>query len=189
MSARAVFLDKDGTLVEDVPMNVDPDRMRVRAGAAEALGRLRDAGYRFAVVSNQPGVALGAFPERALDAMAERLRAMLGAAGVQLEGFHYCPHHPTGTVAEYRTECRCRKPAPGLVLSAAQALGASVEDSWMVGDILDDVEAGRRAGCRTVLLDTGGETEWNVTSARTPDFIATTFGQVADYILAEQSGP
>ena len=186
MSARAVFLDKDGTLVEDVPMNVDPDRITMRPGAAEALGRLRDAGYQLAVVSNQAGVALGAFPERALEAVVERLRTLLDAAGVQLEGFYYCPHHPAGTVPEYRLECGCRKPAPGLVLSAARALGASVEDSWMVGDILDDVEAGRRAGCRTVLLDTGGETEWNVTPARTPDFIATSFGQVADYILAEQ---
>jgi D,D-heptose 1,7-bisphosphate phosphatase len=189
MSARAIFLDKDGTLVEDVPMNVDPDRMTMRAGAGEALGRLRDAGFRFAVVSNQAGIALGAFPERALEPVAERLRVLLDAAGVRLDGFYYCPHHPAGTVDAYRTECACRKPAPGLVLSAAHALGADLDQCWMVGDILDDVEAGWRAGCRTVLLDTGGETEWIVTRARTPDFIASSFGQVADYILGEPPRP
>jgi D-glycero-D-manno-heptose 1,7-bisphosphate phosphatase len=189
MSARAIFLDKDGTLVEDVAMNVDPDRITMRAGAAEALGRLRDAGFRFAVVSNQSGVALGAFPEAALEPVKERLRTLLETAGLRLDGFYYCPHHPAGTVAEYSTECACRKPAPGLLLSAARALGANVEESWMVGDILDDVEAGRRAGCRTVLLDTGGETEWILTRVRTPDFIARTFGQVADHILAEPARP
>lgn len=188
MSRRAVILDKDGTLVDDVPMNVDPERITLRAGAAEALGRLRDAGFHLAVVSNQAGVALGAFPERALDGVADRLRALLDAVGVALEGFFYCPHHPAGAVAEYRMECACRKPAPGLVLTAARHLGADPGECWMVGDILDDVEAGRRAGCRTVLLDCGGETEWITTRARTPDFVASTLGEVADLILAAEHG-
>jgi D-glycero-D-manno-heptose 1,7-bisphosphate phosphatase len=188
MSRRAVFLDKDGTLVDDVPMNVDPDRITLRVGAAEALGRLRDAGFHFAVVSNQAGVALGAFPERALHGVADRLRALLDAAGVSLDGFFYCPHHPAGTVAEYQIECDCRKPAPGLVLTAARELEADPANCWMVGDILDDVEAGRRAGCRTVLLDCGGETRWITTPVRTPDFIASTLGEAADHILAAERG-
>jgi histidinol-phosphate phosphatase family protein len=186
MSTRAVFLDKDGTLVEDVPMNVDPERITLRTGAPEALGRLRDAGFRFAVVSNQAGVARGAFPEDALEAVADRLRALLADVGVALDGFFYCPHHPEGTVEAYRRECGCRKPAPGLVLMAAHELGADPAQCWMVGDILDDVEAGRRAGCRTVLLDCGGEMEWVVTRARTPDFVAGTLGEVADRILATE---
>jgi histidinol-phosphate phosphatase family protein len=181
-----VFLDKDGTLVEDVPMNVDPDRIRLRAGADVALRRLHDAGYRFAVVSNQVGVALGVFPERALEAVQRRLRLLLQEAGVSLDGFFYCPHHPAATVAEYRVACTCRKPAPGLVLAAAQALDADPSQCWMVGDILDDVEAGHRAGCRTVLFDAGGETEWIRTPARTPEFVAHAFNDVADCILAEQ---
>jgi D-glycero-D-manno-heptose 1,7-bisphosphate phosphatase len=186
MSRRAVFLDKDGTLVDDLPMNVDPECITLRDGAAEALGRLRDAGFRFAVITNQAGVALGAFPERALDAVADRLRTLLDAVGVALDGFFYCPHHPAGIVAAYRMECPCRKPAPGLVLTAARALGADPTECWMVGDILDDVEAGRRAGCRTVLLDCGNETKWIATRARTPDFVASTLGEVADRILAAE---
>jgi D-glycero-D-manno-heptose 1,7-bisphosphate phosphatase len=184
MTAPAIFLDKDGTLVENVPFNVDPDRVRLADGAADALVRLQAAGFRFAVISNQPGVALGLFPERALDTVAVRLRALLGVAGVQLLGFFYCPHHPDGRVARYRTSCRCRKPAPGLVRRAAGRLGADLERSWVVGDILDDVEAGRRAGCRTVLLDGGGESEWAMSAERTPHFVARSFREVADLILA-----
>jgi histidinol-phosphate phosphatase family protein len=186
MTAPAIFLDKDGTLVDNVPFNVDPDRVRLASGAADALVHLQAAGFRFAVISNQPGIALGLFPERALDAVAMRLRALLGAAGVPLLGFFYCPHHPDGRVARYRASCRCRKPAPGLVRCAAGRLGADLERSWVVGDILDDVEAGRRAGCRTVLLggEGAGETEWIMTPERTPHFVARSFHEVADRILS-----
>ena len=184
MTTRAIFLDKDGTLVDDVPMNVDPARVRLARGALDALVRLHALEFRFAVISNQPGIARGLFAEEALQPVASRLRALLGAAGVPLDGFFYCPHHPDGTVARYRMSCDCRKPAPGLIHRAASLLGAELARSWLVGDILDDVEAGRRAGCRTVLLDAGGETEWVVTESRTPDFVARSFAEVAEGIIA-----
>jgi histidinol-phosphate phosphatase family protein len=183
MTTRAVFIDKDGTLIRDVPMNVDPELMRLTDGAADGLRRLHGAGFRVAVVSNQAGVAHGAFPERALDAVVTRLRELLDRSGVPLDGFYYCPHHPEARVERYRVTCECRKPAPGLVLRAAESMGADLEQSWMVGDILDDVEAGRRAGCRTVLFDSGGETEWVITPSRTPDFMARRFSEVVDHIL------
>lgn len=187
MTARAVFLDKDGTLVENVAMNVDPSRIRLAAGAADALRRLRDAGFRFAVVSNQAGVARGLFPESALAGVQARLAELLDEHGLRLDGFFYCPHDPAGTVEQYRITCDCRKPAPGLVHRAAAALGADVAASWMVGDILDDVEAGRRAGCRSILLDSGGETEWVKGPTREPHFVARSFGEVADHILASEA--
>jgi histidinol-phosphate phosphatase family protein len=187
MTTRAIFLDKDGTLVEDVPMNVDPARVKLVPGALDALIRLHALGFRFAVVSNQAGVAHGAFAEEALEPIAERLRSLLGAVGVPLDGFFYCPHHPDGKVARYRQTCHCRKPAPGLVVRAARHLGANLACSWFVGDILDDVEAGTRAGCRTVLLDSGGETEWVTTDRRTPDIVARSFGEVADRIIAAEA--
>lgn len=186
MRTRAVFLDKDGTLVEDVPMNVDPRQVRLAHGALDALVRLHALGFRFAVVSNQPGVAQGLFGEEALEPMALHLRDLLGAAGVPLDGFFYCPHHPDGRVARYRKACDCRKPAPGLVRRAAARLDADLASSWLVGDILDDVEAGRRAGCRTVMLDSGGETEWQTSTERTPDFVARSFEEVADRIIAAE---
>lgn len=187
MSTRAVFLDKDGTLVDNVPANVDPSRIRLADGAADALRRLREAGYRFAVVSNQGGVARGLFPESALASVEARLAELLDEQGVRLDGFFYCPHDPAAAVERYRITCDCRKPAPGLVYRAAAALGADVASSWMVGDILDDVEAGRRAGCRSILLDSGGETEWVRGPAREPHFVARSFAEVADHILSTEA--
>jgi histidinol-phosphate phosphatase family protein len=185
MTSPVVFLDKDGTLVENVPMNVDPRRITLTHGVREALRRLHQRGFRIAVVSNQPGVAHGLFDERALEGVALRVQHLLGAAGVPLGGFFYCPHHPQGRIAAYARRCECRKPAPGLVRRAAARLDADLARSWMVGDILDDVEAGRRAGCRTMLFDSGGETEWVITAGRQPDHVATSFTEVADRILAD----
>ncbi|MDB5310460.1 MAG: Hydrolase, HAD-superfamily, subfamily [Gemmataceae bacterium] len=164
-----VFLDKDGTLVADVPYNVDPARVALAPGAA-GLATLAAAGYRLAVVSNQSGVARGYFPESALAGIGARVRELLADIGVSLAGFFYCPHHPDGTVAGYAVACDCRKPAPGMIVAAARELGTDPRDCWMVGDILDDVEAGRRAGCWTVLVDNGNETEWVPGPGREPDF-------------------
>jgi histidinol-phosphate phosphatase family protein len=183
MGAGAVFLDKDGTLVEDVPYNVDPDRIRLMPGAAEGLQRLHAAGYPLVVVSNQSGVARGLFAEEALVAVEERLRKLLADAGVPLAGFYYCPHHPQGTMAAYAVDCDCRKPAAGLLLRAAREHGYDLGRSWFVGDILNDMEAGRRAGCRTILLDNGHETEWVLSPERTPDFTVSDLAAAARIIL------
>ena len=179
-----VFLDKDGTLIDDVPYNVDPALVRLRRGTDYGLRRLHDAGYRLAVVSNQAGVARDLFPEDALDGVTQRLRALLAPLGVDLTEALYCPHDPNGALERYRVACDCRKPAPGLLLRAAAALGADLERSWMVGDLLDDVEAGRRAGCRTVLVDSGGETEWRDGEHRRPHYRARDLAEAAEVILA-----
>ena len=179
-----VFLDKDGTLVENVPYNADPARLQLAAGAAEGVQRLHAAGYALAVVSNQAGVAHGVFPESALASVEQRLRELLARLGVPLAGFYYCPHHPAAELAPYRMRCGCRKPAPGLVLRAARAHDADLAGSWMVGDILDDVEAGRRAGCRTVLVNSGGETEWTPGILRFPDYVAVDLAAAARLIVA-----
>jgi D-glycero-D-manno-heptose 1,7-bisphosphate phosphatase len=170
---KAVFVDKDGTLVENVPYNVDPARIALTRGAADGIAALARDGYRVIVVSNQPGVALGKFPEGALDAVKARLAEM-----VALDGFYFCPHAP-------QAACRCRKPSPGLLERAAREQGVSLADSWLIGDILDDVEAGRRAGCRTVLLDNGNETEWQLTPERLPHHIACDLAQAAALILSQ----
>ncbi len=167
----AVFVDKDGTLVENVPYNVDPARISLTAGAADGVHALARSGYRVIVVSNQPGIALGKFTTPALEKVEERLRQL-----VPLDGFYYCPHAP-------QDGCECRKPASGMLERAAREHGLCLHESWMIGDILDDVEAGRRAGCRTVLLDNGNETEWQLTRERLPDRIACDLGQAAALIL------
>lgn len=181
---RAVFLDKDGTLIEDVPYNVAPDLIRLAPGAEEGLGLLHESGYRLFVVSNQSGVARGLFLESALAAVEDRIRTLLARFGAPLAGFYYCPHHPSGRVAPYARECDCRKPSPGMILAAASEHGLDLARSWLVGDILDDVEAGRRAGCRTVLIDNGNETEWVITPGRRPHRKAADLAEAGRIIAA-----
>jgi len=182
MNHRCIFLDKDGTLVENIPYNVDPDRIRLTAGAAAALHAFHAAGYRLIVISNQSGVALGRFAEPALAAVHARLAELLAEFGVPLAGFYYCPHHPEGRVPAYAIECTCRKPAPGLLAAAAADHGINLTQSWFIGDILDDVEAGRRAGCRTVLIDNGNETEWRRSPSRMPHLVASDLVEAAELI-------
>jgi D-glycero-D-manno-heptose 1,7-bisphosphate phosphatase len=188
MSRQAVFLDKDGTLIQDVPYNVDPSLVRLLPGVTEGLRQLHQAGYLLIVVTNQSGVARGCFGEHSLGAVAQRLRELLAPAGVPLADFYYCPHHPEGKVAEYAVECACRKPQPGLITRAVQEHGIDPARSWLIGDILNDVEAGNLAGCRTILLDNGGETEWFLSHRRMPDHVANDLRQAAAIVSAVDAG-
>jgi histidinol-phosphate phosphatase family protein len=165
---RAVFLDKDGTVLDDVPYNVDPRNMCFAPGARAALQLLAAHPYKLIVVSNQGGVAQGRFAIGALDAVEQQLHAMFASCGATLDAFYWCPHDPRGHVAPYACACECRKPAPGMLLQAAHDHRIDLHASWLVGDILDDVEAGNRAGCRTILLDNGNETEWRKGPRRSP---------------------
>ena len=187
-----MLFDKDGTLLEDVPYNVDPARMRFAPGAREALTLLAARGLRLFVVSNQSGVALGRFPYEALGEMEAHLRRMFEACGVTLAGAYWCPHHPEGLIAQYAHRCACRKPAPGMLLQAAREHGIDLAASWFVGDILDDIEAGTRAGCRTVLIDNGNETEWvsgpdRVPTLREPDLLCAAQAIAREYDAANSS--
>lgn len=167
---KAVFLDKDGTLVENVPYNADPKRVRLARGALRAVWELSRSGYLIIVVSNQPGIALGFFSAFDLHRVERHLRALLPICGM-----YFCPHAPDGG-------CACRKPASGMLLDAAREHGIELAESWMVGDILDDVEAGRRAGCRTVLVDNGNETEWLMSEQRRPHARVTSLSEAAEVI-------
>jgi D-glycero-D-manno-heptose 1,7-bisphosphate phosphatase len=157
MSERAVFLDRDGTLVYPRHYPSRPEELVLYPGIAPELLRLQRAGFRLVVVTNQSGLARGLFGETDLACMHLHLRQELARDGVYLDGIYYCPHHVDGIVPELAVDCSCRKPRPGLLIQAAVELDLALERSWFVGDILDDVEAGRRAGCRTVLVDLGTE--------------------------------
>lgn len=190
---RAVFLDKDGTLLVDLPYNIEPSRMRLAPRVAAGLRRLSRIGMPLIVVSNQPGVALGRFPLEALGPVRARLDAMFAEHGATLVDFYACPHHPRGSVAEFRCACLCRKPMPGMLQRAAAEHGIDLERSWFVGDILDDVEAGRRAGCRTILIDNGNETEWLRAAddplLRTPHAMVGDFDEAARVIACAWDEP
>jgi len=179
-SRAAVFVDKDGTLVENVPYNADPARVRFTPHAGAGLRRLADAGLSLFIATNQPALSTGHIDPaqfaRLQRAIEERL---LDEAGVRLAGWLVCPH-----AATLAPPCGCRKPAPGLLQRAAREHGIDLARSWMVGDILDDVEAGRRAGCRTVLLDVGNETLWQLGALREPHHRCTDLLQAAQVILA-----
>lgn len=170
-TTAAIFLDKDGTLIEDVPYNIEPKNIRIYPEVPSVLTALSSAGYKLLVVSNQPGIAHGYFDRIAVERAGNALMEMLLDAGARVDGFYYCPHHPDGKVRHYAARCECRKPQPGLLLQAAREHGIDLSASWVVGDILNDVEAGKRAGCRAALVDRGNETEWLPGKWRKPDLV------------------
>lgn len=186
---RAIFLDKDGTLVKDIPYNVNPGLIELTWHAGQALQLLQHMGYSLFVVSNQSGVAKGLFTEAALDPVHQRLTELLAQYGVELSGFYYCPHSPDGVIDRYAVPCTCRKPLPGMLFRAAHEHDIDLSQSWMIGDILHDVEAGRRAGCQTILIDNGNETEWKLSAQRTPHFKASDLYAAAAIIAGMEIGP
>lgn len=157
MGRRALFLDRDGTLVHPRHYPTRPEELRIFEGVAPVLQRFQRQGWLIVLITNQSAVARGYLSEGELGYLHACVAADLGQQGVRLDAVYYCPHHPEGSVAPYNVACDCRKPAPGMLLRAARELGIDLERSWFVGDILDDVEAGRRAGCRTALVDLGTE--------------------------------
>jgi D-glycero-D-manno-heptose 1,7-bisphosphate phosphatase len=151
----AVFLDRDGTLIEEVGYLDRIERVALFPWTIDALRVLRRAGYALVVVTNQAGVARGYFDEAHVEAVHEHLRSRFAAAGAPVDGFHFCPHHPEATLPAYRVRCECRKPQPGLILRAARELDLDLARSFVIGDRWLDVETARRAGARGILVRTG----------------------------------
>jgi D-glycero-D-manno-heptose 1,7-bisphosphate phosphatase len=150
-----VFLDRDGTLIEEVEYLARPDQVRLFPGAAAAVRRLNECGVAVVVATNQAGVARGYFPESRVAEVHAHLDALLRAAGARIDGYYVCPHHPTAGVGPLRVACACRKPLPGLLHRAARERNLALAGSCMIGDKDSDLEAGARAGCRTILVRTG----------------------------------
>ncbi|KQQ96599.1 HAD-IIIA family hydrolase [Massilia sp. Leaf139] len=172
---KAIFFDTDGALVDRQQQEMAalaPRHIRLGSGAGPALRLLARLDYRFFAIGNHAGVAQGQLPEAAVQAVGHRLGDLLFRENLILDGFYYCPHDPQGTVAPYAVACHCRKPQPGLLLKASLEHAIDLRSSWMIGGLLHDVEAGNRAGCRTVLLDNGTETEWRLGPRRIPTRMA-----------------
>ena len=157
---RAVFLDRDGVINEilfhgelgllETPFT--PRQFKLKAGVAQAIRRINQLGLKVVVVSNQPGVAMRHFTESTLRQITKKMIRQLKQAGAHLDGIYYCLHHPVKGVGALKRRCACRKPKPGLLVQAAEDLGISLKKSFMVGDSILDVQAGRGAGCKTFLL-------------------------------------
>lgn len=153
---RAVFLDRDGVVIEDVHLLIAPDQLRLLAGVPAALQSLKDAGFLLLLVTNQTVVARGLVTEAQLGQIHEDLQTDLQAAGApRLDEIYICPHHPRATLAEYRVACNCRKPRAGLLRRAAKEWDLHLPGCFVMGDRLTDIAAGAKAGCRTVLVETG----------------------------------
>jgi D-glycero-D-manno-heptose 1,7-bisphosphate phosphatase len=186
MGRKALFIDRDGTLVHPRHYPRRPEELLLYDGVGAALAPLQRAGLLVVVITNQSGLARGLFDLKALDRMHAHLAAELARDGVRLDAVYHCPHHPEGVIPELAVACDCRKPAPGMLLRAAAEHEIDLGRSWFVGDILDDVEAGNRAGCRTVLVDIGSELPPTI-PIRTPAFVARdTLHALA--IIAAQEG-
>ena len=154
----AIFLDRDNTLVTDPGYISEPDQLHLFDDASPAIRRLRQAGYRIVVVTNQSGVARGILTEQQLKQIHEHLKRMLEKQEARIDAVYYCPYldGPEAVVEEYHRASDLRKPEPGMLLLAAHELNLDLDASWMIGDADRDVQAGRRAGCRTVLVERNG---------------------------------
>lgn len=179
MANAAVFFDRDGTLIEDPGYLNHPDQVKLLDGAAEALKELKLLDYRAVVVTNQSGVARGIVSEEMLGRIHDRLGELLARQGAALDGIYYCPYHPEGAIPKYRQDSDWRKPAPGMLLAAAEELEIDLTRSWAIGDSPRDIEAGRRAGCRTILLQSA---EQEVTGTDGPDYVAANIREAANMI-------
>jgi D-glycero-D-manno-heptose 1,7-bisphosphate phosphatase len=181
---KAIFIDKDGTLIPDIPYNITPHLITLKPEAVTGLQALKKQGYLLIVISNQSGVARGYFKEEDLKGVQQKIVVLLNEHHIVLDGFYYCPHYPNAAIEKYAVACDCRKPQPGMLLKAAADFNIDLTQSWMIGDILNDIEAGNKAGCHTVLVDNGGETEWIINESRTPTYIVNTINDAAEKILS-----
>jgi len=153
MSDKAIFLDRDDTLIEDPGYINNPEQVKLLDGVPEALIQLKALGYKLIVVTNQSAVAHGIVTEKVLGEIHDRLKQLLADKNAFLDRIYYCPYHPEGVVPKYSKESNCRKPSPGMLLKAADEMDIDLGRSWCVGNSSRDIEAGLRAGCKTILID------------------------------------
>ncbi|HNU86153.1 MAG TPA: HAD family hydrolase [Syntrophales bacterium] len=182
----AVFLDRDGTISEEVNYLSRMEQLRLYPQTLEAIRLITDAGMKAVVVTNQSGIARGYFTEDFVRSVHDRINELLRAGGARIDGFYVCPHHPVYGNGIYKQDCDCRKPKPGLLLQAAAELDIDLARSYMVGDMLKDIEAGKNAGAKGVLVRTG----YGVNIVRTdmPAYIAEDVLDAVQWIMRDRKG-
>jgi D-glycero-D-manno-heptose 1,7-bisphosphate phosphatase len=189
---RAIFIDRDGTLSEEVGYINHLSRFRLFPFAVEALRLVNRSPFLAVLVTNQAGVARGYFPESLIHDVHAVVARELDAGGARLDGIYYCPHHPTAGEPPYRQECDCRKPRPGLLHRAADQLGIDLARSYVIGDRLGDLELAWSVGATGVLVRTGygrGELEYHAPAwPRGPDMVAEHLLEAVVTILSDAEG-
>jgi len=181
----AAFLDRDGTIIQQVELMHQVGQLRLLPGAAEAIQLLNQNGTPVLLVTNQPVVARGICTEHEVELIHEELKRRLQRKGARIDAIYYCPHHPNATLVQYRVKCLCRKPEAGMILRAAQEQDLDLGRSVMIGDTTQDIVAGSRAGCRTILVHTGhgGHDPWQYDCV--PDWTAKNLLEAARIWLGE----
>jgi len=175
---KAVFLDRDGTIIDNQGDLGDPEGVAIIDGAADAIVSLARAGWLLIVVTNQAGVARGAFAESDIHKVHNRIDSLVGP----IERYYYCCYHPEGIEEEWRGNHPWRKPSPGMLLQAIEDFDIDIESSWMIGDTVRDIQAGQAAGCNTIWLTAPGR----VTKECIPTLFAPTLAEAALFVLAEE---
>jgi D-glycero-D-manno-heptose 1,7-bisphosphate phosphatase len=185
----AVFLDRDGTINEEVNYLGDPQLLKLTPGAALAIQQLNLQQIPAIVVTNQAGIARGYFSESQMHRVHTALDSILAEQDARIDRYYFCPHHPTAGIGAYQLACSCRKPQPGMLHQAARDFHLDLSKCYLVGDKVTDIQAGNRAGCQTVLVETGyGQKDWqNWQESIIPDRIAPDLPDAIDWILASVS--
>jgi len=182
----AVFMDRDGTINEEVSYLSRMEQLRIYPQAYEAIRLINAAGMKAVVITNQSGIARGYFTEDFVRSVHDRINELLGAEGARIDGFYVCPHHPIYGNGIYKQHCQCRKPEPGLFLQAAEELHIDLTRSYMIGDMLKDIEAGKKAGARGILVKTGYGT--NIVRTDMPAYIAEDILDAVKWIMRDREG-
>jgi D-glycero-D-manno-heptose 1,7-bisphosphate phosphatase len=182
---RAVFLDRDGTLIEEVGYLDRLDRIHLYPYSVDAVRLLNRAGYTVVVTTNQSGVARGFFGEDFVGAAHQQLQRTFTGGGARIDGFYYCPHHPEAAVAAYREACDCRKPQPGLFRRAGRDLDLDLPRSFVVGDRANDLDAGRAIGAAGVLVLTGYGTSVEAAARGAAAAVTSNLAEAVSWILRQ----
>jgi D-glycero-D-manno-heptose 1,7-bisphosphate phosphatase len=188
MRRRAIFLDRDGTVSEEVGYVNHISRLRLLPRTAEAIRKINESQFLAVLVTNQAGVARGYFKEELVRRVHARLEEMLAEGRARLDGIYYCPHHPTAGEPPYRRDCNCRKPKPGMIEAAREDLAIDLSRSFMVGDKYSDIVFAHSVGMKGVLVKTGyglGEIEGSSADwTEQPDRISEDLSDAVDWILS-----
>ena len=180
---KAVFLDRDGTINEDVNYLNHPDQIKLIFGSAEGIRLLNENGFTVVVITNQSGVARGIISEENLPLIKNRLSSLLEEKGAKIDGYYYCPHYPDGKVEKYSFKCDCRKPEPGMLKKAAEDLDIELKGSYVVGDKACDIKLGKNVGAVSIMVKTGyGEFEAENCEPY-PDYTADNLFDAAQWII------
>ena len=190
MNNRAIFLDRDGTIIEDIGYINSPQQIKFIPGAIEAIKTFNEAGFIVVVITNQAGVARGLVTEDMLQTIDKTMHKWLLHGGAHLDGIYYCPHHPEHGVYPYKQQCECRKPHPGLIKKAQKDFNIDLAQSYMIGDKATDIEAGKKAGTKTVFVLSGRGKEERANLKEPPDHISVDLAAAVDWIKKnEEASP